>query len=272
MTAPNDEVQHFGRRMEVDIRVDAPALQAWQAWADPARVSQWFTDRARGKPEAGETLTWIFDTFGYEVPYPVVRAQPGELLVLGGEYPPGNPFALEIRIERDDDATIIRVVNSGFMEGPAGDAQFADVRSGWQLALGILREYLEKHFGEPKHSRFVMRPVPLGSSLQNLFHNEAGLASWLTTSGEIADRAGAPVLLRLQGGGTVTGEVLAVSDGEVALSWQEVGGTLELKQFSAAPGERMIGLRVFSWRDDAALAAVEPVLTAALHRLADQLT
>jgi len=65
------ERKHQGRMLRQEIRTTASPQRVWEAWADPARLSQWFADRARGEPRAGGTLTWCFDDFGHEFPYEV---------------------------------------------------------------------------------------------------------------------------------------------------------------------------------------------------------
>lgn len=45
----------------------------------------------------------------------------------------------------------------------------------------------------------------------------------------------------------MTGQVLAITAREVAVSWNEVGGVFEFKAFSTGGGNRMVGGRCVAW-------------------------
>ena len=72
-------IEHLGRIMRAEIRSKATPQQAYDAWTDPEKITQWFPDRAEGKAEPGATITWIFDKFNYRIPYEVLIARPAEL-------------------------------------------------------------------------------------------------------------------------------------------------------------------------------------------------
>ncbi len=268
---------HQGRAMRLEMRTTASPEQVWQAWADPAKLSQWFTDGARGEAKPGSTMYWIFEKFGYEIPYEVVDAVPGKLLVLGGELPGRPPFLLEITVERHGGETVLRLVNSGFLDGAAKwDEEYEGVASGWEMALALLRYYVERHFGEPKQTFLLVEPVPLSpSEALRWYTDPALLREWLAdgASGVQAPSAvGRPVCIPLAGGGrTIEGETLAVTRREVALSWAAEDLVLELKAFTMGPNP-VVSIRGTTWRPDPArFAVVEREMGAALKRLAGQL-
>src|SRR6202044_2338538 len=73
---------------------------------------------------------------------------------------------------------------------------------------------------------------------------------------------------QLRDAGKLTGRVLAITSREVTVSWDEIGGVLELKAFSMGP-QRVVCLRGFSWRLKAEeMAEIEQKLQRALERLA----
>src|SRR6185295_12894149 len=90
------ERKHRGRQLVVEMRTRATPEQVYEAWADPEKIAHWFVDRAHGKAEVGSIFTWIFEKFGYEIPYEVVAAEPGRRFALGGEAPKSGPFLLEV--------------------------------------------------------------------------------------------------------------------------------------------------------------------------------
>jgi uncharacterized protein YndB with AHSA1/START domain len=123
--------------MQVEMRTAASPRQVWDAWTDPEKIAHWFVDRAQGRPEVGTIFTWIFEKFGYEIPYEVVAAEPGKRFALGGEIPGRGPFLLEVTIVREGGETLVTLVNSGFLDGSRWDEEY-EGSSGWRGALAVL--------------------------------------------------------------------------------------------------------------------------------------
>lgn len=241
--------------------------RAWRAWADPEIIAGWFADRAEGNPVPGGQLVHVFESFG-EARYEVVEAEPGERLVLRGHLH-GTDFEQRIEVEPEGDQTRIRLIHSGFDASAELGEEFKGIDSGWKLALAILRHYLEHHFGRSKQSLFRMRPAPFDFDTHAaLFREPEGLDRWLTkTSRPI--RSGQPVELELWDGRPLDGSVLADSGREIALTWPEIDGTLELKAFAMGPAGPAIGLRAITWSSDGTKAAgLGPWLDTTLDRLA----
>jgi uncharacterized protein YndB with AHSA1/START domain len=266
--ADSTSFEHKGRMIRAGIATAATPEQAWEAWADPEKIAQWFVDRATGEATPGGTMTWFFDKFGYALPYKIVDAVPGKLIVFKWEPPEGIAGILEVRIEREGGATMVRLVNSGFREDAAWDEEYEGVNSGWRMALGILKFYLENYFGCAKSALLIIRPAQFAHEEVLKYFLEAGkLAQWLTTAGAIGT-VGERCELQLRDAGKLMGRVLAITSREVTVSWDEIGGVLELKAFSMGP-QRVVCLRGFSWRLKAEeMAEIERKLQRALERLA----
>jgi len=266
--AQEKSFDHKGRMIRAEIETSATPLQAWEAWADPEKIAQWFTDRASGEAKPGGTMTWFFDRFGYALSYTVLDAAPGELFVLKWEPPQGDTGILEVRIELQRGTTLVKLINSGFREDAAWNDEYEGVASGWKMALAILKHYLENHFARSKTMILVLRPASFNyEQLREYFLDESRLAHWLTTSGSIG-KVGDSCELKLLDDGTLHGQVLGVTRREVTVSWKEIGGTLELKGFSIGP-QRLLGVRIFSWRLNASEAKkIENQIEAAVDRLA----
>jgi uncharacterized protein YndB with AHSA1/START domain len=257
-----------GRRVEAEIRTTATPEEVWKAWADPASISRWFTDDARGEAKPGGTMVWVFRGFG-EIPYPVTVADPPRRLVLSGEMPGSGPFALEVLITTSEGTTTVRLVNSGFRDGADFEEEYEGIRSGWVGALGLLRHYLERHLGKPRQAALIVRPAAVDArELYRSFTAPDCLGAWLTREGDVGS-VGDPVRLVLRDGTPLTGRVIADSGREKAMTWdEEDGAVLELKGFGARGG-RMVGVRVTTWGADAERPArLERLLTPAVERLA----
>ncbi|HJR62053.1 MAG TPA: SRPBCC domain-containing protein [Gemmatimonadaceae bacterium] len=260
--------QKKGRVIHTEVRTTASPEQVWQAWTDPARIAEWFTDAASGEPVVGSTYIWEFHKFNYKIPYTVLEAVPNERFSIGWSIPGRDPGILEITIRRGEGETVVTLVNSGFREGAEWDDEYEGVVSGWQMALHILKEYLERYFGRTKTTILCMRPAPLEyERLRPYFLDERLLSRWLTMAGGVP-RAGERYVLQLRDGSRASGRVLIVTRREVALTWEEIGGVLELKAFSMGPAGRAVAVRVLSWDLPADRApAIEQRMDEALGRL-----
>lgn len=266
--ATDEHQEHRGRVIRTEFRTTATPQQAWEAWADPKKIAQWFTDRATGEAVPGGTITWYFDRFNYAIPYEMLEAVPGERFSIKWSAPGRDPGILEVIIERDGGETLIRLVNSGFRESAQWDEEYEGTDSGWRMALAIQKYYLENHFGQPKTDFLGLRPASFSyDRLRPYFLEPARLAQWFSKSGSIG-AVGEPCRVSLRNGGELNGRVLAITKWEVALSWEEIAGTLELKGFSMGP-QRMVGIRGISWKlPPAEMKQIEDRMGTALERLA----
>ncbi len=261
------EIEHQGRIVEAEVTTSAPADKVWQAWTDPNRFVEWFADEIKGEYRLGGEVTWVFKRFDMEIPYKVVRFEAGRHLVLGPAAA-DSPFLLEVTLTPKKGATSVRLVNSGFSESSDFDDELRSVESGWLMALGILKYYVEEHFGEKRTSFFAVREAHYDyDELFSYYRDREKLARWLTVDGEI-HREGAPVHLVLRDGRPVTGKVLVLTPREIAVSWDEIKGGLELKAFSLAPDKRAVCIRGWGWgltSDEAHV--LEGSMESALERL-----
>lgn len=244
--------RHVGRRVDREIEIAAEPQEVLEAWAAPDEIARWFVDRADGRMEPGATVTWHFDHFGYHLPIEVYDAVPGERLAFGGEVPGRPPALQEVIVRQRGGATLLRVINSGFGAGADWDEEYQGVDSGWQMALATLKHWMETYRGsggERDHLLSVRPGEFTYAELQPLFTTARGLASWLADEAEVEREplaAGGAVRLKLAGGLTLDGEVLARTATEVLLSWPEVRGVLSLKCF-AISGGRAAGLELSGW-------------------------
>jgi uncharacterized protein YndB with AHSA1/START domain len=260
--------EHRGRTIKTTIRTTATPEQVFEAWADPAKLAQWFPDRAEGRAVEGGVQKWFFDRFNYALPYEVAAAVPGEQLVYTGVIPGRPRFHLEIDIVRDAGATVVTLINSGFLDKDGWDEEYEGIASGWQMAMALLKLYAERHYGRDRQQFFVMRPASYEYQDLTPFYSTAErLASWLTTSGALGS-ADQPCALVLRNGDRVSGEVLARSGWEVQLSWNEIEGALALKGFGIGSGRRAVSIHGSGWGLSAnRAAALEAFFAQALDRL-----
>lgn len=252
---------------EREIRIPAEPEEVWAAWAEPEHVRRWFCDRAHGRLEPGAELVHVFDGHG-EHRYRVLEVDAPRRLVLDGEMD-GRAFRQVVEIRSERGVTVLRLVHSGFGSADPDSEIVQGIDSGWTMALAVMRHYVERWFGRDKVAIAIFRPARFDylALRDHRYQSAAGLGSWLT-DGSSAIPDDGPVALTLRSGRRLTGRVLARTDHEVAVTWEEVDGVLELKAFGAGPEARVLGARALTWTDRPAVAeALRAELTEAVDRL-----
>lgn len=266
--------EHHGRTMTVEVSTSADPERAYAAFARPEHVTGWFCDSADGVAEAGAELTWHFDIFDFDSVMHVLEAVENERLLLASPEIPDMPrLVAEVRIERKGAGSVIRLVNSGFKDGSDWDEEYEGVRSGWQLALRLLAHYIEEHYGAGKRMVLAVRPIARPYTEVAPYFRDADKLAWLGASEGGIGAEGSTYEIDLGNGNRASGRVLGVSDrGEVALTWEERSGALELKMFSF-PGMGAVGaLRATLWSaSEQDAAEVQTILDAAIERLPNAL-
>ena len=266
------DIQHTGRVIRDEIRIDAPAEEVYHAWADPEAISAWFMSRMEGRLEVGETVEWFWDNTGTGMSQKVLVADAPHRFVTEVALPQGVSY-MEVTIEQEGGHSVLRIVQSGFGEGPDWDDQYEGMASGWMLTLGMLKLYLERYRGRPRRELLALGDAPYEQTrLHVLQRSGPGLAEWLTRSGAPGSAEGDEVRLELQNGKTLTGTVLRTTPYEALWSWDEIEGVLELKAFRGAYWGSKVGLRVSSWRQDpSVLTDLEGWLKHVVQRLTEVL-
>jgi uncharacterized protein YndB with AHSA1/START domain len=142
------------RRVEHEVRVAASPRDAWDAWVDPQRVVNFLGSAARIDLAIGGRYEILFlldapeGQQGSET-CRVLAYLPGEMLAFSWNAPPHMP---EIRSRHTwvvvtfqgpaAGPTRIRLVQTGFGEGPMWDEDFAYFEAAWARVLVRCRDYL----------------------------------------------------------------------------------------------------------------------------------
>ncbi|MBC2665801.1 SRPBCC family protein [Novosphingobium flavum] len=130
-------------------RIARPVAEVYEAVADPAQLSAYFTTGgARGRIETGATVTWDFADFPGAFPVEVVEAHAGERIVLrwqareaaGSEGKSTVTFSF---MPTDDGRTLVEISEGAWQESQAGlDASYGNCM-GWSQMLCALKMWLE---------------------------------------------------------------------------------------------------------------------------------
>lgn len=137
-------------RFTVSGRISRPCAEVYEAVADPAQLSKYFTTGgAAGRLESGTVATWDFHDFPGAFPVTVVEAVANERIVIrwGGEETTGDSGTTTTTFEFepiDDGArTLVTITESSWKPTPAGAERAFGNCQGWTGMLAALKVWLE---------------------------------------------------------------------------------------------------------------------------------
>jgi uncharacterized protein YndB with AHSA1/START domain len=226
-----------------DIEINSPPSKVFAAWTEPDHLQRWFTDQVLGWPGVGSNLTFKWKNFGFSVDYKLAEMRPDTKLVFKTRLSGIGTQVLTVKLARRAPKTIVTLSESG-PENHKSDPKESGVESGWEMALGLLKYYIETQFGKDRETFFAMLPAVFElEKLHHLFTTTEGLQQWLTVESAPPEKPGDLVKFRFDGGQTISGRVLAITHHELALSWDEIDGYLELKSFPTQGENKGLCLR-----------------------------
>ncbi len=144
------------RRMEKTVELDASPEQVWELIATGPGIATWFVPH-EVEPREGGTVKASFGG-AFEGNGRVTAFEPGRRFGYAEPAPGDRPdHAFEFLVEgRDGGGAVLRFVQSGFLDGPEGDAEYQGFDNGWNLFFANLRTYLEHFAGRPVHNVLTM--------------------------------------------------------------------------------------------------------------------
>lgn len=142
-------------KFTVSIHIARPVHEVFEAVADPAKLSAYFTTGgARGRLETGAQVMWDFHDFPGAFPVDVVEVRPDEKIVLRWQAHEGQaegraetPYQTEVAMTFEPiDAgarTLVSISEYGWRETPAGLAGSYGNCFGWTQMACALKAWLE---------------------------------------------------------------------------------------------------------------------------------
>lgn len=134
----------------VFINVSRPVGEVYEAIADPAILSRYFTTGgAKGRAETGATVTWEFHDFPGPFPVEIVKAEQNRKIVFRWEAsengPAGYKTTVTCVLEPIDEGrrTKVSVSEEGWRETEAGRAASYMNCMGWSQMLCALKAWVE---------------------------------------------------------------------------------------------------------------------------------
>ncbi|MFE6968216.1 SRPBCC domain-containing protein [Isoptericola sp. NPDC057653] len=134
----------------VSGRVSRPSRDVYEAIADPAQLSRYFTTGgARGRLEPGADVSWDFADFPGRFPVTVVEADPPRRIVIrweGSETAGGSATTtttFELEPLDDDTRTLVTISESAWSATPGGAKNAFGNCEGWTGMLAALKAWVE---------------------------------------------------------------------------------------------------------------------------------
>lgn len=121
-----------------------PAVEVFEAFADPAITTQfWFTDSS-GRLEAGGKVRWDWKMYDVFADVAVKAIEPHKRILIAWGGPGEAPTDVEWTFKSHRDGTFVEIVNSGFQgDGDSVAAQALDSMGGFSLVLAGAKALLE---------------------------------------------------------------------------------------------------------------------------------
>ena len=147
-------------KFRVAARIAKPVHEVFEAVADPAQLSHYFTTGgARGRLETGAKVTWDFHDFPGAFPVYVIEVVPDEKIVLEWQASEGEAHNVEgsepkdadyrTRVTMsfkglDDGRTLVEIAEGGWRETQAAlDGSYGNCH-GWTQMLCALKLWVER--------------------------------------------------------------------------------------------------------------------------------
>ncbi|HEY8351635.1 MAG TPA: SRPBCC family protein [Sphingomonadales bacterium] len=136
-------------KFRVAGRIAKPVEEVFEAVADPAKLSRYFTTGgAEGRLETGAVVQWEFADHPGRFPVTVVEVTPPSRIVFrwdadGGD---GPPYQTEVTMTfeaLDDGRTLVTISEQGWRETPGGLQSSYGNCQGWTQMLCALKAWVE---------------------------------------------------------------------------------------------------------------------------------
>lgn len=133
-------------KAKVSGRISKPVHEVFEAVADPAKLSGYFTTGgAKGRLETGSVVTWDFADFPGAFPVTVVEVVQHSRIVLrwGSAEGQGENTVTMTFEGLDDGRTLVTVTETGWTETQKGIDGAVGNTEGWAGMLAAMKVYLE---------------------------------------------------------------------------------------------------------------------------------
>jgi uncharacterized protein YndB with AHSA1/START domain len=131
------------------LKIITPASEVFEAFVDPAKISNFWFSSSSERWEEGKTITLRYEEYNAEFDIYIKETEKNKKIVFqDGENGEGHTITITLN-ELEPNSTIIEVLEEGFNESDDDYVnQLIDNKEGWVFMLTSLKAYLE--FGVTK--------------------------------------------------------------------------------------------------------------------------
>ncbi len=224
------------RTIRISQKIPASLDALWVACATPSGIAGWQADKVTGAVRAGETLGLGWPDLGVSIRLDVIELLEGRLIVFG-----------------HGDSRVRFEVKEGEVElshsAPFDEDEELGTASSWRLALGTLAHYLDRYAGQERETVWLVKPARTTAEAAHAFFTlPDALGAWLGRATAPLGDVGSRYRITLSGGGTMSGIVLAHTEGrDLALRWDEANYSVITFRTLPSPTGEHERLIVISW-------------------------
>jgi uncharacterized protein YndB with AHSA1/START domain len=208
------------RKIEHELWFKAKPAAVYRLWATAAGLESWFAKTARVEAKKGGPFEASFEEYPGKVLGRFLEVEPGRRLVIAWESD-GNELATvaAVTFAAERGGTRLRVVHSGFGDGPEWDEWYEAHVEGWPRELAKLFVALEG-VGRGKAVSITERVAASTADAWEAIGSAEGLSRWFASGGKLAAKAGGKYALSA-GPSELTGTVREYAKGRaLGITWQ----------------------------------------------------
>jgi len=129
---------------KAEMLIRRPVETVFNAFVDPAITSKFWFSRGSGKLDAGKTVTWDWEMYGFSVDATVKTIEPNKRIVVTWTAYGAATDIEWVFTERPDGTTFIAITNSGFEGSLEEIARLAiGATEGFSYVLAGAKAFLE---------------------------------------------------------------------------------------------------------------------------------
>ena len=182
------------RSIERELVIAADAETVWRALTEGDQIKRWFAIEAESDPRPGGVIRVRWNPDAEFSDMHIVGWEPNAQLRLTwyASIDPDRELPLEIRLQRAEGGTLLRLVHSGFLSDASWDDEFDSHGRGWSYELRSLKYYLEHQLGRTRQA--VSKRLPV-SDAKDAWRALVGPQGLFKVDGEILDGARVDITL-----------------------------------------------------------------------------
>jgi uncharacterized protein YndB with AHSA1/START domain len=224
------------RTIRISQKIPASVDALWVACATPSGIAGWQADKVTGLIQEGESVGLGWPDLGVSIHLDVVELLEGKSVVFGHG---------DSRVRFDVKEGEVELSHSA----PFDEDEELGTESSWRLALGTLAHYLDRYAGRMRDTVWlVKRATTTAEAAHAFFTLPDAVGAWLGRASGPIGPAGSRYRVELGGGGSMSGVVLAHTEGrDLALRWDEANYSVITFRTLPSPSGENERLLVISW-------------------------